>query len=720
MTTGATVNLTKKGSPTEQKVTYTSSNEKVITVSGNQLTAVAAGTATITAESNYGKSVSYHVTVADEVAVLSAVEQTASNAFKATFSADASKTITKDDIVVEAADGSSVLPVKSVEYSADGKSALVTLYSNFVNATAYKITCKGAVMELVAKVGAVSRIAIETASAEQNVETPIDFKLFDAENIDVTSSVSVDTTCTVTVSGDYSSANLEKASRSSITMNTVGAKADVTVTYNSNETGAQDISATQTITCVKATATQGAKLYANTTNINTKAGNDCAKFYLGLSDTTISVAVGNNTPNVYFCAKDANGNVISYDNYEVESSNDDVAAVATTVDSGKYAKITVTGNSVGSAQINVKATKNGADTYYTIPVAVTTVAEAASMTVSVDRPTMSNVKDVDYKGTITAKLFDKDGKEVGGSFNYELETTATNPITVAGNTVTAAGADAKTYTIKVTGADNNNNTKTFTKRVTVSVKNLVTNPVDGINLTYQIELDRTAIDENPSNTGDDSVKARLYATYNGLFAGYVRAVTGGAIVIADADAEGGSTGITASDATAITSVKVCAKFGTNVFGTTLGLVTADDKSDLTATGDVFTAVAGGAVTYDVSTRTSTSLAKTGTYTIEYSFTQNGKEASKTRTVTVTNTVFIPTVSVTSRTVDSLADPDIVKVLKTNVDMNNNNSDYESIANPVDASAPTATKRTVKSVEVVDNYGVMWTFVIPVNATFKTE
>jgi len=163
------------------------------------------------------------------------------------------------------------LAVKSVEFSADGLSAVVTLYGNFTDGTAYKVTAKEVTLDLAAKVGAVARIAITTASAEQNVETPIEFSLFDADGIDVTPSVSLDTTCFVTVTGDYSAANIAKASTAKITMNQVGATAEVTVTYNSNAAGAQDITATQTITCVDAKAIQGSKLFAATTNTNTNS-----------------------------------------------------------------------------------------------------------------------------------------------------------------------------------------------------------------------------------------------------------------------------------------------------------------------------------------------------------------------------------------------------------------------------------------------------------------
>lgn len=679
------------------------------------------------------------VTVKEAVAKLASVKQTASNAFTATFTADASKTITKDDIKVAAADGSVELAVKSVEFSADGLSAKVTVFGNFTNATAYKVTSKDATVDFTAKVGEVARIQIDTASAEQNVETPITFSLFDAEGIDVTPSVSLDTTCFVTVTGNYSAADLDKASKASITMNVIGDKADVTVTYNSNAAGAQDITATQTITCVDTKAVQGTKLFADL-NAPGRGGatgsyynrtSDCAKFYLGLSDSTVSVAENGSTSDLFFCAKDSKGDVISYDTYEVESSNDDVASASLSTESGKYAQILVNGNTAGSAVLNVKATKNGKDTYYTIPVVVTKEAEAVRMDVSVTKPTMSNVDDSEYKGEVKATLYDKNGNYVSGTFHCEVTTVTSGAAldvddysarTWDGRIAkyTAAGAVAKTYTIKVTGADANTG-KTFTRNVNVVVKNLPT--TGSLKLTYQIELDKTVVDENPMATWDDSVTSRLYATYNGLFAGYVRKDSG-VVTVAENH-------VTPSET--LTDVEVVAKYGTSKYTPTSGLYTvAGSAEDIDENGEKFSAV-NSAATIKWTPEGSADLAKPGVYTIEYQLTTASGTTTRTQTVNVKNSVAIPTVKVTSRTVDTLTSPGIIKVLSTNVDMNNNDSDHESIktcAANANGVAPTVStsgdKMTVKYVTIEDKYAhetygtVTWTFYVPINSTFKTE
>lgn len=239
----------------------------------------------------------------------------------------------------------------------------------------------------------------------------------------------MDTTCVVSVEGSYSSAEISKASKASITMSTVGDTADVTITYSTNDKDAQDVTATQKITCVKAESVKGTGLFAQAG----KAGElhkfpddeECAKFYAGVKATNVSVAKGKDE-HVYFCAEKDEYEAVNYDSYEFESANEAIATVNVETDAGKYAVVTVTGNEKGSTQINVKATKNGATTFYTIPVVVTNPLEAVKMTVTIDTPTMSNVDDSAYFGTIEAKLFDSEGTEVTGHGTYEFDVTTTN------------------------------------------------------------------------------------------------------------------------------------------------------------------------------------------------------------------------------------------------------------------------------------------------------
>ena len=777
VTTGATLDLAVKKSPKAAKLTYTSSDETVATVKDGVVTGVKAGKATITVTSDYGKTITKEVTVKDTVAQLTAVKQTASNAFVATFSA-ATPQYTKDDITVKNADNTEELAVKSVEYAKDGLTATVTLQKNFTDAKTYKIGCKEATVDLTAKVGAVEKIVFNNSKAQKNVSTPISFTLFDKDGIDVTPNVDVDATCNVTIDGTYSSAEIDKASAAKITMASVGDKANVTITYSTNAKDVQDITATQEFECINAVAVKGDQAYLVGKSKNEVS--DCAKFYNNESDKEVKLAE-NESKTVYFCAKQDEYNAVSYDSYEVESANDSVAtATIGSKDAGKYATIEVQGNTAGTTQLNVTAIKNDQKTSYTIPVTVTKVQKATKMTVEIDKSVMSNVDDADYSGKITAKLFDKEGNEVTGNGNYDFEITTKSPdinIIPGTNTckVTAQKATPKTYTIKVTGSDKVNGTgETFTKSVTVTVKKLsedAYNASKGIALTYQIEMNNS-LDVNPENKDlPDTVTAKLYATYNGLFAGYVRNYGTDGIKVAggyhdaakDADAF-----VNPTASTKLAKVEVAAKFGTVVYGIdengngnlyATKFAASADKDKVTNTTasaidgmekDYCDITSGSAVKFDalddgnviawsLDGKKNVGVAKEGSYTLAYrlfyakdntkvdadKLHEDGKSVLKTNVFKVTNSIVKPKVKVVANALDDIEDTTIVKNgLRTNVDMNNNEVDNTPSIIGLDDTKPAntdLTKKFAKYAVVKDNYGDQtWQFFTNVSATFKIK
>ena len=698
------------------------------------------------------------VTVKDAVAQISAVKQTASNAFTATFTADASK-ITKDDITVAAADGSSVCQVKTVELSADKLSANVTIYNNLKDATEYKVSYKDSSASFKASVGEVTGITITTTSAQLNVKTPIKYVLTDAAGIDVTPNVDTKAKCIVKVEGNYSTAELADASDAYITMTNMGDVAKVTVSYDNGAKDFTPVSATGEIKCVAAEAIKAAPVFvaAGTASTDVKVNDksDCAKFYLGLSDKVVSVEEDADVNQVYFCATDANGDVVSYDSYEVEVANEDIASatVSTSADNGKYAIISVHGNIVGSTSLNITASKNNAKTSYVIPVTVTKKLVAVKMTVDVSRPTMSNACDSEYKSTITPKLFDELGNELTGNYTYEITNNGATKQASLSNSAganvdfTAGEATAKTYTVKVTGSDNKSS-NVFERNVSITVQALSDKAyTSGVPMTYAVEIVNKALDEN-STTRKST--AKLYAMCDGKFAGYVR--NDGGIKIGDQRSD--HKYATADANTAIDSVNVGAKYGTLAFqpGTLVsGNVVSGSAIDTAFVSYTDTSTAaftcvdttanGGRVIYK--TNDYSSLAKLGTYTVEFRLhykdvngNNNPKNTSKdaddnkfavvTNTFTVSNTVVVPTVKVESRSVDSIAN--YIDKLSTNVDMNNNTSSHESISQVQPTTGnetPSAngTKVTVKNVIVTDervNDNETWNFYIPINATFTQK
>ena len=538
---GQTVTLVATKTPVNstQDIEWSSDKPEIATVVNGVVTGVKAGEAVITAKSGDASATcTVTVTAAEVIAKLTDAKQTKANEVQLTFDVDATKLVNKDDIKVERADGTMTTPVNKITFSADGKTADIVLASALADKTDYKVSYKDSTSSFTASVGEVASIVIHTAQAEQNVKTPIEFSLMDANGVDVTAAQKVDETVRVELEGSYSSAELATPSKAAVTMATKGDKATVTITYNSNAKDAQDVKATGEIVCVDAKAVVGTKLFAQTTSTNAKS--ECAKFYNGLSDTTVTAAEGKDGKPVYFCVKDANGDVISYDEYSVESSNDDVMSASTDKTTGRYAKITVHGNTVGSATLNVKAIKNGVPSYYTIPATVTKSAEATNVTISLDRNKMSNAYDEEYFGTVTVKAVDAAGNEVpsteytslevkiGGDKDYseskyiDSYAPVKQGFDLTGTKYTAYGAKAGSYPIKavLTKKDGKTVERTLNVSVTALPKDAYGVDDKDVKPTYSIELTKSTLDvADPNN---NSAKARVYATVGGMFAGYVR------------------------------------------------------------------------------------------------------------------------------------------------------------------------------------------------------
>ena len=570
----------------------------------------------------------------------------------------------------------------------------------------------------------------------------------DANGIDVTPSVDQKAKCNITVEGNYSTAEVGDASDAYITMTNVGDVAKVTVSYDNGAKDFTPVTGSGEIKCVPAQAVKAAPVFKSASGVDVNDESHCAKFYLGLSDKAVTVEEGKDKNDVYFCATDEKGDVVSYDKYEVTSANEDIASatVDASADSGKFALIKVHGNVVGTTSLTVTASKNGAVKTYVIPVTVTKTNVAVKITVDVSRTSMSNAVDSDYTSKITPQLYDADGNKVAGDFNYEITNNPTAAATTGaaftGGSNTASGssaefvageATARTYTVKVTGSDNKTST-VFTRNISISVSALSDKAYTGsVAMTYAVEIDKKALDENSK---DRTSTAKLYATCNGLFAGYVRE-TAGKVTIGQARNDGKFA--TADNNTKLQSVKVAAKYGTLAFASGK-LIESNAKSGsaistawkpyATTSDAKFDCVDTTASAQIYKANDYTTLAKLGTYTVEFRMTyakDTSKYVSATNTFSVANTVKVPTVTVVSRKADSTTFTDYVKGLKTDVDMNNNTSDYVSISEDTTANNATTsangTKVTVKNVIVRDDRvidGEKWNFYVPINTTFTQK
>ncbi len=511
-------------------------------------------------------------------ATITDVDQLTANQVEITFSANASE-VTKDQIQITNDTDAVVTPINTLEFvkDGDGTKATATLATPLKDKVSYTVSYGDSNMTFIASVGAVAAIDILTASAQYNTTTEIEYIIRDANGVDVTSSINKKSDITIDYDGDGTvETDPEKPT---IIFDTEDGTCKITITYADDDDDTEDVVGKGEIVCVAAEAIKGTPLYTSKENADPDLNllsEAPQKFYrVGTSDTTVKVAEGN-TANVYFTALDDKGAAIKYTAYDIESvADDDIASASMdSATSGKFAKLVVNGNKEGNTTINLKAENNGAPWYYTISVTVYDPTEAVKSTFTATRTTMSNAYDVDYKGEVELKCFDRAGNEVAaeaadytvspdevkiadkitGEFDQDVNCNGFN-FNEATGVYTAWGAKGGTYTISVVPTVGDK--KLSTKKVSITVQALpenvwnsdgivngTTTSVAPVDAAYQIELSSTSVGLVDSVKGENkNMRARLYATVNGKFAGYVRGglTGGGSTVSQDLTKTGGAT-----------------------------------------------------------------------------------------------------------------------------------------------------------------------------------
>ena len=669
---------------------------------------------------------------ATPAAALTTVTQTASNAITLAFNMDVSSQVKKDSVKVVSKDDSLQIPINTLTFAKDGKTADAILANNLLDGKEYVVSYGTSQAGFTASCGEVASVSLVTTEAEQFEVTPIKFKLLDAKGIDVSPSIPVNTTVLLNVSGKYSQVDKSVASKATLTMINVGDVCTVEIVYNANKTGSVDIKGSGTITCISPRPKTGTPIFYQGTDINTSS--NCAKFYKGLSSSEVKVAAGSSTdidsrPTVYFYAKDTDGSAISYDTYTVSSSNNDVMNVTVQNNSGKYASMTVTGNKAGTANINIQATKNGVSTPYVIPVTVTEPGRLSSVEVEVTRPNMSNTYDKDYFGEIKVKALDASGNVIssGLNINYSivegmnnsgtnrldpnavtgLGGTSSNPpsqltgFRIDGSKYTAYGADTGTYTIQVDVGETSSD-KVISKRAAVNITCLPVNAWcmnsdSGISVSYAVELKKDEFDEAVKD--DYSTTARLCAMYGYIFLGYVD--KDGNIGEIDNYGAGQDGAIQSTNATRITDISAAVSYGSSytgnqdsamengfvkvpLYNSTVNMTNKApsvgnptiNSTDLQL--DLVNDDESGRYCCLNDPKLDTYYARPGNYSVIYTYNMNGKASSVTHQFSVKNTTKAPEITVDTTYVKSLTGASVVEVMNASVDLNNSTSDHASI------------------------------------------
>ena len=503
---GSTTKLTTtKKASSRAKITYTSSDETIATVSEDgTVKGVKAGKATITAKLTIGKDTA---TATQEVEVknyvLSTVAQNKLTELKATIAGD-TKNLKPTDFTVKNEATNVVYPVSKVTVdSKDASQVTLTLFSEAKDAATYDVTLDGITKTFVASDGKVASVALNTLTVPYATETEIGLVSKDANGVIIDESAygkqdASKYDFTLTTNNGY-------VNGTKLYLNKIGDTATAEITYKSGKYD-QNGKAEGNVTSGKLTITAVDQSAINNFDVRI---DDSNKSYDKAKDEKKIAA--KDTKTAYFMIKNADGKEISdYNKYSVVSSDPTTLMVGT--NSNINAKsVTVTGVKEGTAYLLIKKEDKVVGS-----VAVTVVAEKAVATLELDKysVTLSNVigRSVDVNVTlkdqygndmtdaeaarINVECLAKPDKAAGSHFSGDH----TKKITFT------TGDVAGNYTFKIS-YKNKDGKEVVARTISVSVKDTTTANADSWKLN--ITNDKVDIKADKDNKDDKVVTAEI-------------------------------------------------------------------------------------------------------------------------------------------------------------------------------------------------------------------
>ena len=402
---GSTTKLTTtKKASSRAKITYTSSDETIATVSEDgTVKGVKAGKATITAKLTIGKD-SATATKDVEVKnyVLKSVAQNKTNELVATIDG-ATKNIKASDVTIKTPDNV-VLPVKSVSVdSKDATKVTLTTFSEMKDGKEYTVTLDGTTVNFVATDNKVASISIDKATIPVKTETEIKLVAKDANGVILkelpygTSDVNYD--FSLTTANGY-------VNGSKLYLNKVGDTATAEITYKTNKYTA-DGKADGNIGPNKLTIT--ATDQAAVSSFKVRIGENNKKFS-SLKDNDKIAVDETKAVWAYFEIKDTDGKEISnYGEYTVESSDKTTLMILGNT-MQKNNKVQLVPAKEGTAYIFIKK-----DDKIVASVPVTVVATRKVVTMSADKTSVI-VSNAAGANAETVAFTTKD--QYGNDFDY--------------------------------------------------------------------------------------------------------------------------------------------------------------------------------------------------------------------------------------------------------------------------------------------------------------
>ena len=443
------------------------------------------------------KSASKTVEVADYMVSAS---QTAADKVELAYSGDVCESVNKDKISIKTAAGASMV-IKDLTFSADGKTATVTTYSNFKDGVSYSVSDSTTVQSFKASVGTPVKLEILTQKATVGKDTVIEYALYDINGIDVTAAYPGNVDYTAEVTNGYINQD------NKLYMTTVGKTATVTLKYTGQMGSALELSDTEVITCVAAVASE--KTNFTLTTVATEPNYSLSTYK---DNRTVSIGT---TYYAHFRALDTDNSELKYSSIKYECSDPDTLIISA---SGKVTPIRS-----GNVKIIVQATYAGESYTYSYDVTIAEAPYLKTLKLSTSSVSMSNVYSTEYQQYIDVTGLN----QYGESFSLVNEAaTITDNNTIkeqiatydaAGNrlVLNASNASPGTYNYTLTlDVAGDKASASFTVVV-------ATVPVNGSE-SYRVEIDKRTVDLslNADVIGSQYVTVRLAQYRGGVFTNY--------------------------------------------------------------------------------------------------------------------------------------------------------------------------------------------------------
>ena len=525
---GSTTKLTTtKKASSRAKITYTSSDETIATVSEDgTVKGVKAGKATITATLTIGKDTA---TATQEVEVKKFILNSVTQSKLRELTVD----VAGDTKALKATDFTVVNPKTNVKYpvskiAVDSKNTTkvtLTMFADLSDAADYDVTLDGITKSFKATDGKVASISVDPLTIPYATEKEIKLVSKDANGVIVKELPygKADSSYTFTINTNGNG----YTSGSNLYLNKAGDTAVAEISYKSGKYDkdgkpVDNIAAQKvTITAVDQSAVSEFAVKIDKSGKSFDKAKDSNK--IAVEDTTRTTA--------YFKIKDADGKEVSdsvYNKYTVESSDKSVLMLHSntiTVDSNKTRSVMLKGVKVGTAYLLFKDRDN--KIVGSVAIDVVAKREVASITLDKNYLTISNTANTTR--TVKATLKDQYGDdwtlgtdyikpEYKDSSNGEKLTN----ISAAGNKVTVdvAGAKIGTYNYYIQYWKDGKNPVSQVLTIVVSepTDKADSSKIDSYRVSFDNEtVDTTVKEGNLDKTSDQAdIKASLIGVAGGV------------------------------------------------------------------------------------------------------------------------------------------------------------------------------------------------------------